>query len=368
MIGRLFTGFTAPSRGSQDEVRESETVDADADGSADRLRYALDSIEQGVVLFDHDGTPLFLNATARRYAEARDAVVLVGAAVEELLPGALAGRVERREVEIFGPPAQSFVVVVRPYTDAPGAGALALVEDRSLERRTETVRRDFVANISHELKTPIGALGLLAETIRDEPDPEVVRRLAQRMVSEADRAASTVDDLLELSSIEFGADAEFERLTVASVFAEASARIASAAEQAGVAVRLDVPAGLEIVGDRRQLVSALFNLLDNSVKYASANAGADEGGEVQVSADRDERSGALRIVVSDTGIGIPRRDLDRVFERFYRVDRARSRMTGGTGLGLAIVRHVMSNHQGEVSVESTEGIGSVFTLTFPGAP
>jgi two-component system, OmpR family, sensor histidine kinase SenX3 len=323
-----------------------------------RLLHALDSIDQGVILFAADGAELLRNRVARENAEARGPLVLVEAAVQELLAAALAGRSARREVDLFGPPAQSFVVRMLA---GPGdrAGALALIEDRSPQRRTETVRRDFVANISHELKTPIGALGLLAETIRDEPDPAVVRRLSERMIAEADRAARTIDDLLELSRIEFGDDTEFERVDVLWLVSEARGRIASAAEHAGITIRIDLPAGVEVVGDRRQLVSAAYNLLDNAVKYSPA------GSEVLVQGEPHDD--VVRLRFADSGVGIPRRDLDRVFERFYRVDRARSRGTGGTGLGLAIVRHVMSNHGGDVSVESTEGVGSVFTLTLPGA-
>jgi two-component system, OmpR family, sensor histidine kinase SenX3 len=323
-----------------------------------RLSQALDSIEQGVILFAADGTELFRNRVARRNAEARGPLVLVEAAVQELLESALAGRSGRREVDLFGPPARSFVVRVLPAA-GDGPGAMALIEDRSLQRRTETVRRDFVANISHELKTPIGALGLLAETIRDEPDPAVVRRLSERMITEADRAASTIDDLLELSRIEFGDDTDFDRVDILSVVGEASGRIASAAEHVGITIRIEIPPDLQVVGDRRQLVSAAYNLLDNAVKYSA------EGSEVVVEGSAGE--GVVRLRFADSGVGIPRRDLDRVFERFYRVDRARSRVTGGTGLGLAIVRHVMSNHGGDVSLESTEGVGSVFTLTLPGA-
>ena len=324
-----------------------------------RLRHTVDQLEQGVVMWDARGHELFRNRAAQSMAEARDGHVLVAAATEELLGEAIAGRSVRRVVELFGPPAESFVVTARPFTDGEVEGALAVVEDRSLQRRTETVRRDFVANISHELKTPIGALGLLAETIRDEPDHEVVERLAERMILEADRVSRTVDDLLELSRIEFGDDAEFEDLNVLSIVGEAEGRIASAAEQAGIKVRSDVPPTVQVQGDRRQLVSALFNLLDNAVKYSP------EDSEVVIEAVDSPEDGVVRLFVNDSGIGVPRRDLDRIFERFYRVDRARSRMTGGTGLGLAIVRHVASNHGGEVLVESTEGVGSTFTLILP---
>jgi two-component system sensor histidine kinase SenX3 len=349
-----FTAAPAPVAEStvatgSDELSSPDTLSA--------LAEAVDRIEHGVIVCDAEGRDLFRNRVAAGYLEARDGLVLVEAAVQELLAGALDGRSLRTEVDLFGPPAQSYLVVAHPFGD--GAGALVVIEDRSLQRRTETVRRDFVANISHELKTPIGALGLLAETIRDEPDPQVVSRLAARMITEADRAARTVDDLLELSRIEFGDDHESARLAARAVIEEAVDRLASAAEQAGVAIRLEVAADLELDGDRRQLVSAVFNLVDNAVKYSVS------GGEVRVTGD-DLGGGWIELTVSDDGVGIPRRDLDRVFERFYRVDRARSRDTGGTGLGLAIVRHVASNHGGDVSVRSTEGVGTTFTLRLPG--
>jgi two-component system sensor histidine kinase SenX3 len=321
------------------------------------LAEAVDRIEHGVVVCDAGGNDLFRNRAAAAYLEARDGLVLVEAAVQDLLTGALEGHSVRREVDLFGPPAQSFLVVAHPFGN--GSGALVVVEDRSLQRRTETVRRDFVANISHELKTPIGALGLLAETIRDEPDPEVVARLASRMISEAERAGRTVDDLLELSRIEFGDDSESARMSALHVVEEAIDRLASAAEHAGVAVLVSLDPALEFFGDRRQLVSAVFNLVDNAVKYSAP------GSEVRVGASL-EGPGWVELTVADEGIGIPRRDLDRVFERFYRVDRARSRDTGGTGLGLAIVRHVASNHGGEVTVRSTEGVGTTFCLRLPG--
>jgi two-component system, OmpR family, sensor histidine kinase SenX3 len=324
-----------------------------------RLPAVVEQLEEGVVVWDADGVELYRNEAARRLAEARDGTVLVAAAIEEVLRAALGGRRVRRNVDLFGPPAQSFTVTAFPTASADDGidGAVAMVEDRSLQRRTETVRRDFVANISHELKTPIGALGLLAETIRDEPDPATVARLAARMTDEADRVSRTVDDLLELSRIEFADDTESRAESVESVVAEAVSRIDSAASQAEISISCDVPADLLVDGDHRQLVSALFNLLDNAVKYSSP------GSEVEVLANR--QGGEVRISVSDHGVGVPRRDLDRIFERFYRVDRARSRETGGTGLGLAIVRHVASNHRGEVLVSSVEGVGSTFTLVLP---
>jgi two-component system sensor histidine kinase SenX3 len=323
------------------------------------LKEAVDHVEHGVVVIDGNGEEVYRNLAASRLGSARDSRTLVESALTRLVGEASRGCSRREEVELFGPPAQLYVVSAHPFRQRSGTGVLVVVEDRTDARRTETVRRDFVANISHELKTPVGALGLLAETVRDEDDPEVRRRLAERMVAEAERAARTIDDLLELSSIEFGDETEFTRLDLAEVVGEATSRIATAAEQAGVGLQVHVPDDVLIEGDRRQLVSAVFNLLDNAVKYTPG------GGLVRVRAVAEEPTGVLALSVQDDGIGIPRRSLERIFERFYRVDRARSRNTGGTGLGLAIVRHVVSNHGGQVVAESVEGEGSTFTLLMP---
>jgi two-component system sensor histidine kinase SenX3 len=218
-----------------------------------------------------------------------------------------------------------------------------------------------VANISHELKTPVGALGVLAETLAGEHDPDVVARLAERMQQEAFRVARTIDDLLQLSQIEAGELPSRDPVPVHLVLAEAVDRTRAAAEMQGVTLHVDEPSPrLCVVGDRRQLVSALANLCDNAVKYS------DRGGAVRLCARTDGTW--VEIDVADEGIGIPGNDLERVFERFYRVDRARSRDTGGTGLGLAIVRHVVQNHEGSVTVRSREGEGSTFTLRLPAGP
>jgi two-component system sensor histidine kinase SenX3 len=242
-------------------------------------------------------------------------------------------------------------------------GALGIIEDVSERRRLEAVRRDFVANISHELKTPVGALGLLAETLLAEDDADVSRRLAERMLTEAFRVGRTIDDLLALSRIEAEEAPLREPVPVHLVVAEAVERMRPAAEQQGIDVRVAEPRRtLTIMGDRRQLVSALYNLLDNAVKYSDAGSSVD----VRVSVSTD--GGRVAIEVEDHGIGIPTRDHERIFERFYRVDRGRSRDTGGTGLGLAIVRHVAGNHGGEVRIASREGEGSTFTLVLPAGP
>ncbi|MGB3410573.1 MAG: ATP-binding protein [Microthrixaceae bacterium] len=327
-----------------------------------RLSDAVDHIDQAIIVRNEGGTDDFRNAAGNALKESRHSRVLVEAAVDELLAEALNGRSVSREIDLFGPPARSFVIVARPFSGSGGNGALAIVEDVTLNRRTETVRRDFVANISHELKSPVGAIGLLADMIRDEGDPEVVTRLAGRMVGEAERASHTIDDLLELTRIEFKDETDFAEVSLSAIVNEAVERISAAADQADITVVAEVPDHSPIIGDRIQLVSAVYNLLDNAVKYSPS------GSSVTVTATPDSGDGRVQISVVDKGVGIPRRDLDRVFERFYRVDKARSRGTGGTGLGLAIVRHVANNHGGEVAVESIEGVGTTFSLSFVPRP
>jgi two-component system sensor histidine kinase SenX3 len=326
----------------------------------DRLSWALGAIGHGVVVFDHRGEVAYRNDPAATFLAARHSDALVEEAIDALAADALRGRQATRELELFGPPRRVLNVKAVPLEDpARPSGALVVVEDTSERRHLENVRRDFVANISHELKTPVGALALLAETLLDETDPTVAKRLATRLATEAFRVGRTIDDLLELSRLEAASGGlGDDRVEVARFVAEATERVRPAAEQRGIEIEEgDIAPALCVVGERRQLVSAVANLVDNAVKYS------EPGSTVSVRARTD--GGWVDVIVRDRGIGIPRRDLERIFERFYRVDRARSRETGGTGLGLAIVRHVASNHRGEVRVESREGQGSTFTLRLP---
>jgi two-component system, OmpR family, sensor histidine kinase SenX3 len=356
-------GLTAATRRVERAIDRAEERDDDVVQSEGRLARALAVIPQGVVLFDSAGAVVFRNEVAAGYLEARHGEALVEEAITELSSTTLAEPGDlTRTVELFGPPRRTLLLRAIGLTEGDErTGALVVIDDVTDRQRLEAVRRDFVANISHELKTPVAALGLLAETLLDEADPEVARRLAGRMLAEAFRVGRTIDDLLELSRIEAGETSSHEVVPVHLVIAEAVARVSPAAEHRGVAIDVDEPAArLAVAGDRRQLVSATYNLLENAVKYS------DGGSTVRVRAETDGRW--VDIAVRDTGLGIPRRDLERVFERFYRVDRARSRETGGTGLGLAIVRHVANNHAGDVRVASTEGEGSTFTLRLPVGP
>jgi two-component system sensor histidine kinase SenX3 len=325
-----------------------------------QLSQALNAMDLGVVVVAEDGDVSFRNRAAEAFVSARHGNALVEAALVDLLEGARRGVIGEREVELIGPPLSAFVIRAYPLLSGDASerkGAVALVEESTERRRLDQVRRDFVANISHELRTPIGAVGLLAETIRDESEPEVVDRLSARMISEAERVTATIEDLLELSRIEFGEGMAIGLVPLRDIVAEAVARIGTAAEQRGVSIDMRIVGDPVVRGDRRQLVSAVFNLVDNAVKFSPDHS--DVVVEVGSSGD------AAQLSVVDKGIGIPARDVDRVFERFYRVDRARSRGTGGTGLGLAIVRHVVSNHGGEIRVSSREGEGSTFSLALP---
>lgn len=332
-----------------------ETVEPSNDSL---LEQAVDALGIGVVVASTEGEIMFRNAIAGGLTGALHSDVLVEEAIEIHLRGALDGQTRRQTIELFGPPRRVVSVSATPLDDG---GAVATIEDVTERSRLDAVRTDFVANISHELKTPVGALSVLAEALADEDQPEVVHRLADKMVNEAIRVGRTIDDLLELSRIELGGEAVKDAVAASMVISESVLRAQSLAERRGIRIdALEPNDRIKILGDRRQLVSALGNLVENAVKYSEADS------HVEVSASSDGTWVELR--VRDFGMGIPQKDLDRIFERFYRVDRARSRETGGTGLGLAIVRHVANNHGGDVTVSSTEGEGSVFTLRIPAAP
>jgi two-component system sensor histidine kinase SenX3 len=330
-------------------------------GAADeeRLRRSLESLPEGVVVADSTGRVVFRNAAAMRIGGAHHTDAIVEQSVQASIRQALANRPGDQQFELRGPPRKVLRVRGIPVagTEPTSAGALIVIEDVTERVRLEAARTDFVTNLSHELKSPVGAISLLGETIVAEDDLDVVRRLSERVVIEAHRVSRVVDDLLELSRIEHDGG-QTELVSIASVMSEAVARVHAIAEHRRIAVCVEEPdARLEVYGDRRQLVSALGNLVDNGVKYSHL------GGRLKIWSEVADDG--VEVKVRDEGIGIPRTDLDRIFERFYRVDRARSRDTGGTGLGLSIVRHVAVNHQGSILVESEEGVGSTFTLRLP---
>jgi two-component system sensor histidine kinase SenX3 len=448
----------------------------ESSSDAIRLRRSLDTLTQGVVLCDENGTVIYRNGRANALMVSRHGDALAAQAVTEVLEDAWHDGSAERTLDLYGPPRRTLQVRARQIDDGRRPlGVIALIEDISERRRLEEIRRDFVANVSHELKTPMGALGLLAETLVSEPDPQVAQRLAGRIHNEAFRVSRIIDDLLDLSRIESEEAPPREPVLVNLVMADAIERVRATADQRGIEIVLHEPSpAVAVIGDRRQLVSAMHALLENAVTYsydnskvvvtgtvqrsnpnlehpavrsadapsekdgASEGAGRDETpssgqtpaveeaetaseeeeGPIEpvftpeileaytseevasaatpatgsilsatppVEAEKADAAGTgqlettsagspnwrieerdnVRLSVQDHGVGIPARDLDRIFERFYRVDHGRSRDTGGTGLGLSIVRHVANNHQGWVDVESREGEGSTFTLVLP---
>jgi two-component system sensor histidine kinase SenX3 len=239
---------------------------------------------------------------------------------------------------------------------------LVLVDDQTDRKRLDAVRRDFVANVSHELKTPVGALGLLSEAVLDaSEDPEAVRRFAQRMQHESLRLSHLVQELIDLSRLESQDPLKHPQpVAVDDVIAAGIDRSREIATSRGITIEAGGDQGLKVYGSETQLTMAVANLVENAVNYSA------DGTRVVVNV---RQTGELvEITVTDQGIGVPQRALHRIFERFYRVDPARSRMTGGTGLGLSIVKHVAQNHGGEVRVWSAEGSGSTFTLRLPLLP
>ncbi|NYI07555.1 sensor histidine kinase [Allostreptomyces psammosilenae] len=242
---------------------------------------------------------------------------------------------------------------------------LLLVDDRTEARRIEAIRRDFVANVSHELKTPVGALALLSEAVLDaSDDPPAIRRFAGRMQIEATRLTNLVQELIDLSRVQNDDPFEdTEPVAVDELIAEAVDRCRHQASAKEITFVTGGTSDLYLMGNRGQLVAALGNLVENAVNYSPDRTRV--GVAARPAPDTEGRQ--IEISVTDQGIGIPERDRERIFERFYRIDPARSRATGGTGLGLSIVKHVAASHGGEVTVWSVEGQGSTFTLRLPAA-
>lgn len=385
--------------GAEDGAAPAEPEVVEGRGNTSRLdiERAVADLRLGVVVVAKDRGEVYRNNRALQYATGRHGDALVEAALQRVIDAALAGLSVEEDIEVYGPPARSLLVQASPtYDDGTLNGAVGVIDDVTEARHLDRVRSDFVANVSHELRTPVGAMSVLAETIAEADDPEVVGRLTDRMQREANRLARTIDDLLALSRLEVGPVDDPETIDLVSVATMAIERTGEVAQQRSVSVELMNRADGPVLvgGDQSQLVSAVANLIDNAIKYS--DAGAEVTVEVRIkttpTADPainphtgrgpggvtagDVGGGAVdhgaqscskvaELAVTDTGIGIPDRDIDRIFERFYRVDTARSRGTGGTGLGLSIVRHAVRNHHGSVEVTSAEGRGSTFAIQIP---
>jgi two-component system sensor histidine kinase SenX3 len=329
------------------------------DGVADVLSILSSS---GVVVGPHDEV-LEATSAARNLGLARGSRV----ALPELLELVRAVRQDRLirtvDLEVSRGPRAAATFLTARIAPLPEEQVLILADDQTSARRIEQTRRDFVANVSHELKTPIGAISLLAEAVEDAADdPEAVRRFAGRMGVESARLIDLVAQIIELSRLQ--ADdplADPEEVDVDDVLSEAVDRCRVDAERHGVSLAVAGTRGTRVLGSARQLSVAVGNLVENAVVYSDPGARVVVAAHVQSMSDDDY----VEITVSDNGIGIAPHELDRIFERFYRVDYARSRANGGTGLGLAIVKHIAATHGGDVSVWSQPGAGSTFTIKIP---
>ncbi|MGH3981275.1 MAG: sensor histidine kinase [Pseudonocardiaceae bacterium] len=356
MVGLIF-GFLIGRR-VQTAVPQGSPDGASA---ADLVQRVVLSSHNGVVLLNRFGDVILANAAAvelglvrgsrpdERAGKAAEQVRATGEVVQvDLSPLDRAARSGRGPTAVLGE--------VRPLGDG---FTVIDASDESDAVRLEATRRDFVANVSHELKTPVGAMALLAEAVLDATDdPHEVRRFGTKIINEATRLGALVTELIALSRLQ-GAERlpEMATVDVDGVVHEALSRSRLAAESAGIEIAVDEPSGLLVDGDRTLLVTALANLVDNAIAYSSPGS--------PVSVSRRLVGRMVEIAVTDRGIGIAPEHQQRVFERFFRVDPARSRATGGTGLGLAIVKHVAANHGGEVRLWSRVGTGSTFTLRIP---
>ena len=386
----------------QHTVLQLEARDHDAQIARRELEDVLASLQDSVLVVDDEARLRFLNAAAQNFFAVRAEDVL-GAHVLEALPSfgleavigdALReGRDHAREVSLYGASDEDsgmtqrreVLLRVAPVRRADGniSGAVAIVQDLTELRRLERVRRDFVANASHELRTPIANIRAVAETVLDgAEDPTLVHRFLPRLVEEAERLSHLVSDLLDLARADSNLDAPNARVDLCQVARGATARLQDKAQTNRVSLHCSCAAAVWVNGDSAALEQIAFNLLDNALMYTAAegeieiavcnsehdDACFDSGKGVRIEgAEMGSGASAQMAVlrVRDSGIGIPNSELPRIFERFYRVDKARSRAQGGTGLGLAIVKHIVERHGGHVRVESEVGRGTTFWISLP---
>ena len=334
--------------------KANPNVDAITKVVDEQLLRAFDLLPIGVVFSRDQNGDLLRNRIATEMTGVRHVDILVDEAVVALVRETLEIGEQNKSMQVAGTPDRFFQLHSQRLNND---GVVVTIEDTTDRVRIDTVRTDFVANLSHELKTPIGGIAALGDTMMDETDPAVMKQLAERIVRESFRMAGIVNDLLDLSRIEFGRSTEWERIEMNGVIKEVVALSQDSARRHKVELATSGNFAAEVFGDRTQLISAFSNLVENAIKYSDENRLVKIIGDVRV----DD----LTIAVIDQGLGIAPKDHERIFERFYRVDRARSRSTGGTGLGLSIVRHVVDSHGGKIEVKSNEGEGATFTVVLP---
>ncbi|MEO6886695.1 MAG: ATP-binding protein [Jatrophihabitantaceae bacterium] len=364
-------GLTLARRGARSEIADENPTSVRSQlPQLPRLSsHVLAALDTGVIVVDAEDRVVLVNPSAR----AMDLVDTDQLSFEPILDLVHRARFRTESVSEsvdlpmsrLGREPIGVAVTAVPLHDTDGADAVGLLlVDVSEQRRLEAVRRDFVANVSYELKTPVGALTLLAEQVQDAAgDPEVVARLAGRMQHEGTRLTRLVQELMELSRVQ-GVDPMpgATGVEVQALVDDAVGRSRVAAEQAGIEIEVSNDPDLVVRGNEEQLTTAVANLVENAVAYSGTGTRVI----VRASGSTDHQARpVVDITVVDQGLGIDDADLDRIFERFYRVDPARSRATGGTGLGLAIVRNIITNHLGSVNVRSVKGQGSTFTIRLP---
>ncbi len=336
-------------------IKSESLVTAKApEDQLERFMDALDLLPIGIVIVDLKLNRRVRNNAAAAMTGVRYVDILVDQAVDAMIDEIKIAKSGNRILEAVAGTTRYFKISGQAMDDQRG---IVTVEDITEKSRIDTVQTDFVANLSHELKTPIGAVAALADSLSGETETEVVWRLAERIVTESHRMSRIVDDLLDLSRVEFGGTEEWTDIDLATVLVEVVSTNQYAAKRQGLGLSLTGSAELLVRGDRSQLISVFSNLVDNAIKYSEI------GGIVNVSSTI--KGEEIMVSVTDHGIGIAERDQKRIFERFYRVDKARSRATGGTGLGLSIVRHIVLEHGGAIDIRSEEGVGSTFTVRLP---
>jgi two-component system sensor histidine kinase SenX3 len=360
VVGALGLGLALGlwAGGRRDDPAPARVEPVSGPPMADLLQRVFRSADEGLVVLNRGGDVVMHNPRADELGVVREGRPDARAAVacQQVLQTSATVAVDLSPLDRRGRQPAAVLARVRPLGDG-----FTMVEagDTSDAVRLEATRRDFVANVSHELKTPVGAVGLLAEAVLDAADdPVEVRRFGTKILNEASRLGNLVTELIALSRLT-GAERlpELCVVDVDEVVREALARCRLSAESARIEIIVDRPTGLEVEGDLTLLVTALSNLVENAIAYSPPDA--------SVSVSRRRAGDWVEIGVTDRGIGIAPEHQKRVFERFFRVDPARSRATGGTGLGLAIVKHVLANHGGEVRLWSSPGTGSTFTMRLP---
>ena len=354
-------------RGLAKAIDEIEEQRIKADAFRQQLITALDSLNYGIAIYGQDDQLIHTNPYASSFLSGVHSGALIADAIDELFQTRDGQEVIDQELDVFDNSHPSsvthsrkktFYIILRELSiEGNQIGSVVTIEDISEQERLESVRRDFISNISHELKTPIGAIALLTETLLGEPDTDLVQKFAPNILQETERLSETIDDLLSLSRIEHGSTDSFNQIDILKCIEQAIDRVNIFAKQNEVTVLTSFPpAPVHLFGDELQLTSAFYNILENSVKYKRINQG-------NVHLTVQQLDDFIEVEISDNGIGIPTKDLDRIFERFYCVDRSHS--GSGVGLGLAIVRHVIVNHEGVIRIESTEGVGTTFFIQFP---